>query len=575
MTQPPFPTDSSSIRWQPDLDTDAYLDWNMGVGRLVKATLVAAMDGNLAALRKLIEADPTLVDCNVGYREPLYFAVGNNHRDCVRFLADSGAEVTYRSGDRTHQRPIERALDRGFDEIANLLKAVVEQHCGCLYVDDGETLAEYIRGRDLNKVISHLSRHPEHIHACDDRGNVPIHWAVLTMNMPMVSALLDRSADVNAARPDGARPIDLVFGDYFFRRRAVPSEALSENRVMLGYLLARGAAYDLRTAASVGDTEEVRRQIAADAQVLHRLPEYYTWYTGTALCNATKSGHSDIVRLLLEAGANPSQPEPGLAPRGSALIGAASRGDEELVRLLLAHGADPNSGVESSGNPCGRAANDTIRQLLVDAGGRFEEYDNLSGVPITLLEAMFGSVPVRYFVDNRDAAGLREKLRESPERAVEAFEYALGDHEFMEICLSVDPDLYEKATPDMVVNLADAPGYEEEAAQMASALDLNEPDWLGRTVLHRIAAGEGSAKASGNLKIAELLIRHGARLDLSEQEYSSTPLGWAARTGQTEMVEYLLGEGAPLDAPFEWAEPLAWARRRNHTDIVGLLEAVH
>ena len=572
MTQSRLPTDSSSIRWQPDLGTDEYLDWNMGVGRLVKATLVAAMDGNLAALRNLIEADPTLVDCNVGYREPLYFAVGNNHRDCVRFLVDNGAEVTYRSGDRTHQRPIERALDRGFDEIANLLKAAMEQRCGCLYVDDGETLAAYIRGRDLNRVISHLSRHPEHIHACDDRGNVPIHWAVLTMNMSMVRALLDRSADVNAARPDGARPIDLVFGDYFFRRRDVPPEALSENRVMLGYLLARGAEYDLRTAASVGDTEEVLRQIAADPQVLHRLPDYFTWYTGTALCNATMSGNSDIVRLLLEAGANPSQPEPGLAPRGSALIGAASQGDEELVRLLLAHGADPNGGVESSGNPCGRAANEIIRQLLVDAGGRFEEYDNLSGVPISLLEEMFGSVPVRYFVDNRDVTGLRESLRESPQRAAEAFEYALGDRELMEICLSVDPDLYEKATPDMVVNLADTPGYEEEAAQMASAVDLDKPDWLGRTVLHRIAAGEGSAKASGNLKIAQLLIRHGARLDLSEQEYSSTPLGWAARTGQTEMVEYLLSEGAPLDAPFKWAEPLAWARRRNHTDIVNILE---
>lgn len=286
MTTPPLPTESSSIRWQPDLDTDEFLDWNMGVGRLVKATLNAAMDGDLTALANLIRTDPTLVDCNVGYREPLYFAVGNNHLDCVRLLVDNGAEVTYRSGDRTHQRPIERALDRGFDEIAAVLKAAVEERCNCLYINDGETLAEHIRGRDLDRVATHLDRHPDHIRACDERGNVPIHWAVLTMNMSMVRALLDRGADVNASRPDGARPVDLVFGDYFFRRRDVPPEALSENKVMLGYLLAHGAAYDLRTAASVGDTEEVRRQIDADPRVLHRLPDYFTWYTGTALCTA-------------------------------------------------------------------------------------------------------------------------------------------------------------------------------------------------------------------------------------------------------------------------------------------------
>ena len=456
-----------------------------------------------------------------------------------------------------------------------MLKAAVEERCNCLYIDAGEILAEHIRKRDLDRVTAHLDRHPSHIRACDERGNVPIHWTVLTMNMSMVRALLDRGADVNASRPDGARPVDLVFGDYFFRRRDVPPEALSENKVMLGYLLAHGAEYDLRTAASVGDTEEVRRQIAADPRVVHRLPDYFTWYTGTALCNAAMSGHGDIVRMLLDAGADPSQPEPGLAPHGSALIGAASRGDEDLVRLLLAHGADPNGGVESSGNPCGRAANETIRQLLAEAGGRFEEYDNLKGVPTALLEKMFGDVPVRYFVDNRDAARLRRRLEESPERAIKAFEYALGDRELMQICLEVDPDLYEKAAPDLVVNLAGTSGFEDETERMAKAVDLNQPDWLGRTVLHHVASGEQSTSTASSLEIARLLVRHGARLDSSDQEYSSTPIGWAARTGQTEMVEYLLSEGAPLDAPFEWAAPLAWARRRNHHDIIRILEDVH
>ena len=179
---------------------------------------------------------------------------------------------------------------------------------------------------------------------------------------------------------------------------------------------------------------------------------------------------------------------------------------------------------------------------------------------------------MRYFVDNRDATGLRRRLENSPERALEAFEHALGDRELMGICLDADPTLYEKAVPDMVVNLAGTPEFEDETDRMAKAVDLNQPDWLGRTVLHRVASGEWSTSTASSLEIAQLLVRHGARLDISDQEYSSTPIGWAARTGQSEMVEYLLGEGAPLDAPFEWATPLAWARRRNHHDIIRILE---
>lgn len=182
---------------------------------------------------------------------------------------------------------------------------------------------------------------------------------------------------------------------------------------------------------------------------------------------------------------------------------------------------------------------------------------------------------MRYFVDNRDTARLRRRLEESPERALKAFEHALGDRELMEICLEVDPNLYEKAAPDLVVNLAVTSGFEDETEQMAKAVDLNQPDWLGRTVLHRVASGEWSTNTANSLEIAQLLVRRGACLDISDQEYSSTPIGWAARTGQTEMVEYLLREGAPLDAPFEWATPLAWAQRRNHHDIIRILEDAH
>jgi hypothetical protein len=73
-----------------------------------------------------------------------------------------------------------------------------------------------------------------------------------------------------------------------------------------------------------------------------------------------------------------------------------------------------------------------------------------------------------------------------------------------------------------------------------------------------------------------VFLDHGAELNTRDEEYCSTPLGWAARCGKTPMVEFLLLRGArpnlPDDSPhLAWATPLQWALRRGHDEIVRLL----
>jgi ankyrin repeat protein len=76
------------------------------------------------------------------------------------------------------------------------------------------------------------------------------------------------------------------------------------------------------------------------------------------------------------------------------------------------------------------------------------------------------------------------------------------------------------------------------------------------------------------MEYAELLLKFGAELDAIDEEYRSTPLGWAAKFGQTEMVRFLLDKEANPHLPAEeaWAQPLAWAERKGHADIAMLLK---
>jgi ankyrin repeat protein len=69
---------------------------------------------------------------------------------------------------------------------------------------------------------------------------------------------------------------------------------------------------------------------------------------GRALADAAGRGQLDVVRSLLERGADPNAPEEGNAPHGRALYAAVYNKHFDVARLLLEHGANPNQEVESS-----------------------------------------------------------------------------------------------------------------------------------------------------------------------------------------------------------------------------------
>jgi ankyrin repeat protein len=393
-----------------------------------------------------------------------------------------------------------------------------------------------------------LDADPSLVDLGDAFGASPLHRAVRGGSHEVVALLLNRGAHVHAFQGAARGLAGGLWRDIQAIDLAIWSGGGSDDGARMARLLVmRGATYDLTVAAALGDAERVRNMLDTEpARIMETRPS-----GRRPLSAAVHFGREDIVRLLLERGAHPTWEEP-TAPKGLSLHTAARAGNRALVELLLAHGADPNGGVDSSGSATFAASTPEIRALLMAHGGTLDPY---------LIWLGEDDEAVRRIAEDPRAACLGDAFTTA---------CTLGKRELLARLL--------QAGIRVPAVLTGCQGYLLEHADMLRTLLAHgmSPDlmnWQHQTLLHLVC--KGTDRAGGAVERAAILLDAGATISARDDEYRSTPLGWAARTNSVPMLELLLARGAPTNHPDDkpWATPLAWAERRGHREIASILRA--
>ncbi|MFE3145010.1 ankyrin repeat domain-containing protein [Streptomyces scopuliridis] len=157
-------------------------------------------------------------------------------------------------------------------------------------------------------------------------GNTPLMDAVLHKQEEAVELLLKRGAKTTVTNVWQQTALDIARSDGLDAIAGLIEGQIEQNEEQVG-------ALKLVAAVKTGDPDEVERQIAAGATLNEKVPMVGSPDDNyTPLGIAARDGHPEIVRVLVEAGADPYRII-GLMG-GTALHDATYFGHADIVRLL-------------------------------------------------------------------------------------------------------------------------------------------------------------------------------------------------------------------------------------------------
>lgn len=535
----------------------------------------AVQEGNIPLVRSMLASRPELVSMDTAGSDEhrgIHYAVLRRDPAMVRLLMEAGADP--RKGIFPHRdatSALALAQDREYTDIVAIIeeeerKRREEMSCSNATVSPvQDQISVAIRRGDRTTAIRLLECDLTLLHACDRDGRTPLHIAAGCNDIELISWLVKRRANVHKKDPDGLTSLDHAALAADPRNRS--AERFPETAQLL---LQQGAELTVRAAVALGDQDRVRKFIFADPDLLR-----YISAKGGLLTLAVNHRQLEMVRLLLDLGADVDERirfqelEEPTESWGMPLWYAALAGDLAITQLLLDRGADPNANVYASGWPLRNAWNhedDSVKNLLLERGARPQPY----------------MVSESHNIDEA-----KRLLEENPsDELASELVWSAADHGCPEIVELSLPHLNWPRNDarwhwTLIQPIRGAGGdssrneghFRSMAALLRHGVDPNVSRF-GQTILHFAAARRSDLSGEDRARFASMLMDYGADLKLRDDMLKSTPLGWACRWGQVELVRLYLSRGATvLETDAEpWASPIAWARKMNHRAIISLLE---
>lgn len=312
----------------------------------------------------------------------------------------------------------------------------------------------------------------------------------------------------------------------------------------------------LTLACYKGHLDMVRFLLQAGADQEHKTDEMHT-----ALMEASMDGHVEVARLLLDSGAQVNMPTDSFE---SPLTLAACGGHVELATLLIERGANIEEVNDEGYTPLMEAAREGHEEmvaLLLTKGANINATTEETQETALTLACCGGFSEVAAFLINGGAnleLGASTPLMEASQE---------GHTDLVRFLLQNKANVHaETQTGDTALTHACENGHTDAAGVLLSyGAELEHESEGGRTPLMK-------ACRAGHLCTVKFLIQKGANVNKQTTSNDHTPLSLACAGGHQSVVELLLKNNAdPFHKLKDNSTMLIEASKGGHTRVVELL----